>query len=161
MLQRWLKRFYWLEDAILLLIFFALLLLAFFQVGMRNLLDSGLLWADSALRILVLWLAFWGAVIGARRSQHIRMEIVTHYFPPRLRRIVLMVADLGCAVISALVTYYSAIFVWNERSYGDIAFASVPQWWCEAIIPLAFLLLTLRFLAQSARLLIRGEEGDL
>ena len=36
----------------------------------------------------------------------------------------------------------------DERSYGAIAFAQVPVWWCEAIIPLALAVIGLRFALQ-------------
>lgn len=147
-LRRLIHYFHQVEDAILVLIFACLVGLSVTQIVLRNFFDGGWIWADSALRILVLWLAFWGAGIAARHNQHIRIEIASHYFSPFIQRVLAALVDFACAVISAFVAWYSAIFVWNESQYGDMAFANIPQWWCEVVIPFAFVLLSMRFIAQ-------------
>ena len=45
------------EDTILVLLLVCLLGLAAYQVVARNLFDTGILWGDSLVRVLVLWLA--------------------------------------------------------------------------------------------------------
>jgi len=140
---------HWLEDAILVSLFLGLMGLAFAQISLRNFFHGGWPWADSALRVLVLWLALWGAGVAARYGHHIRIELAPHYLPPRLRRYNLVLCDFGCAVITGVIAWHSLLFVINEYSDGGIAFAQVPVWVCEMVMPLSLSLLALRFTAQS------------
>ena len=44
----------------------SILVMALIQIVLRNVFDSGLLWAESFLRILVLWIAILGAMVATR-----------------------------------------------------------------------------------------------
>jgi hypothetical protein len=44
-----------------------------------------------------------------------------------------------------VVAYHSARFVASEFEYGTSAFAGVPAWICELVIPAAFGLMALRY----------------
>lgn len=127
----------------------ALMGLAFAQIVMRNVFDGGWLWADNAVRLLLLWVALWGANVAARNGRHIRVELASHYLPKHWQPWLLAVCDFTCALISGFVAWHSAQFVLDEKQYGDIAFLNVPVWVCELIIPLAFVILALRFFGQS------------
>ncbi len=146
------------EDAVLVLIFSSLVGLAVTQIILRNFFEGGWIWVDSALRILVLWLAMWGASMAARHGHHIRIELAPHYLPKKWHRPNLVVCDLACAMISAVVAYYSALFVYDEYLNGDIAFAGVPVWVCELIIPVSLSLLAVRFFAQTIATAFRVEQ---
>jgi TRAP-type C4-dicarboxylate transport system permease small subunit len=56
-----------------------------------------------------------------------------------------VIVDLFAAGVCAVVAYHAARFVLMERSFGSIAFASVPTWICELILPLAFGIIALRY----------------
>jgi TRAP-type C4-dicarboxylate transport system permease small subunit len=157
-LHRLIKTLHWLEDAVLVFIFISLMGLAFAQIGMRNFFNGGWVWADPALRILVLWLAMWGASVAARHGHHIRIELAPHYLPQRWHRLNLIVCDFACAAISAVIAYYSIVFVIDEYSNGGIAFARVPVWVCETIIPVSLLILALRYAAQTLATILHTEE---
>ena len=53
------------------------------------------------------------------------------------------------ALVCVLIAYYSALLVQLEYGDGLYAFASVPVWLCEAIMPLAFAIMALRFLVSA------------
>ena len=157
-IKRAIKVLHGLEDAVLVIIFLVLMALAFTQIGLRNFFDGGWVWADSALRILVLWLAMWGASVASRHGHHIRIELAPYYLPKSWQRFNAILCDLACAIISGIVAYYSILFVIEEYSQGGIAFAHVPVWVCESIIPVSLTILTLRFSAQTLATILHTEE---
>ena len=157
-LVRLVKFLHWLEDAILVCLFIALIGLAFTQISLRNFFHGGWIWADAALRVLVLWLAMWGASVAARQGHHIRIELAPHYLPLRWRRYNLVLCDAACAMISGIIAYASVQFVIEESSQGGTAFAQVPVWVCELIIPVSLAILTLRFAVQALATALRVEE---
>jgi TRAP-type C4-dicarboxylate transport system permease small subunit len=53
------------------------------------------------------------------------------------------------ALICAAMAYFSLDFVMLEKSEGIIAFSGIPAWVCESIIPLAFAVISLRYLLLS------------
>ena len=134
-----------------LLMFFLLtaILLASSQIILRNFFDSGIFWADSALRILVLWIGMIGAMFASRHKKHIRIDILSHYLPEKLKHNIWRVTELITALVCAIVAYYSIQFIQFEYEDGLIAFANVPVWLCETIIPVAFIVMALRYLCYS------------
>ena len=56
------------EDSLMVILLSATILLAASQIVLRNLFDSGLIWADPTLRIMVLWLSLLGAIAATRRG---------------------------------------------------------------------------------------------
>jgi len=134
-----------------LLLFFLLtaILLASSQIILRNFFDSGIFWADSALRILVLWIGMIGAMFASRNKKHIRIDILSHYLPHKLQSNIWRITEFITAIVCAIVAYYSIEFIRLEYEDGQIAFANVPVWLCETIIPVAFIIMSLRYFFYS------------
>ena len=140
------------------LLFFLLnaILLASSQILLRNFFDSGIFWADSALRILVLWIGMIGAMYASRNRNHIRIDVLSNYLPAKLQQNISHVTDFITAIVCGIAAFYSIEFVQYEYEEGLIAFANVPVWLCAAIIPLAFIVMALRYLVYS--LMINSDE---
>lgn len=130
-----------------LLLFFLLtaILLACAQIILRNFFDMGIFWGDSALRIMVLWIGMIGAMFASRNKKHIRIDVLSHYLPVKIRDNIWRVTELITAVVCGVVAYYSIKFIQFEYEDGLIAFANVPVWLCETIIPFAFIVMSLRY----------------
>jgi len=148
-----------------LLLFFLLtaIFLACAQILLRNFFDSGIFWADSALRVLVLWIGMIGAMFASRKKKHIRIDILSHYLPHRLRSHLWRVTEMLTAIVCSIVAYYSIEFIKYEYADGLIAFANVPVWLCETIIPFAFIIMALRYFFYSLMpdYLLNPEPGDI
>ena len=66
-------------------------------------------------------------------------------------------------MVCAIVAYYSIEFIQYEYEDGLIAFANVPVWLCETIIPVAFIIMSLRYLCYSLMpgYSLNPEPGDI
>jgi TRAP-type C4-dicarboxylate transport system permease small subunit len=133
------------EDGLLIIALVVLIVLAGNQILMRNLWQSGLPWGDPLIRILVLWVGLLGAMVATRDDHHIRIDILSRWLSPRARALTQMITDLFTALVCALVAYHGGRFVLMDREAGIIAFAQVPAWLCELIVPLGFGIIALRF----------------
>lgn len=133
------------ETLLLATLLLSLILIAVTQIVMRNLAGGGLLWADAYTRISVLWLAMLGAMIGARRQSHLAMDAFVRFLPARWKSRMTRINNALTGLICFAAAWFSGDFLAREYRYGDLAFANVPNWWCEAIIPLAFLVIALRY----------------
>lgn len=134
-----------LEDAILVSLLAAMLVLASAQILARNFLQAGILWGDYLVRVMVLWVGLVGAMVAARRNQHISIDIVSRILPQRMKKAVNAVLNLFAAVVCGLVAYYSLRFVRLEYLDGAVALGAIPTWTLELIIPISFGVMTLRY----------------
>lgn len=138
------------EDAILVVLLMAMIGLAVAQILLRNLFEGGIVWGDILVRILVLWIGLLGAMVATRQKQHIRIDLIARFLPQRVQWGADTLADLFTGGICAVTAWFSFRFVLSEWDFGGIAFAGVPVWLCEAIIPFAFTIISLRFLILAA-----------
>ena len=145
MISRFLTLIHRLEDGLLALLLSGMILLASGQIILRNLLDLGFTWADPATRVLVLWVGLLGALAASREDKQISIDVLSRFMPPRLRLAAKAVTSLFTAVVSGIVAYHAVRFVLFEREAEVTAFAGIPAWLLEVIIPLAFGLIALRY----------------
>ena len=138
-----------LEDSLLIGLVAALLLVAVAQIILRNALGEGLLWAEPAMRIAVLWIAMVGAMVACREGGHIKINLFEMYVQGGARRVLASLAHLGACLTCAALTYASWLFVSYERMDGMTTFLNLPAWWFESILPVGFAVMTLRFLRDA------------
>jgi len=138
-----------LEDGLLALILGLIVLIAPLQILLRNFFEAGISWGDPLLRVLVLWVGILGALAATRGRRQISIDVLSHVIGERARSGVGTVTSLFTAVVCATVAYHSARFVASEFEYGTPAFAGVPAWACELVIPVAFGLIALRYALYS------------
>ncbi|MXW49798.1 MAG: TRAP transporter small permease [Gammaproteobacteria bacterium] len=137
------------EDGILALILAAMIALAAYQVIARNLFDTGLLWGDALVRVLVIWVAMIGAMVASRNDDHIRIDLLARFVPSRWQRLVKRFANAFTCAVMGLFAWHSYRFVRFEYEDGTLAFASVPAWACEAVLPVAAAVISLRYLLHT------------
>jgi len=143
---RLLRFFAAVEDGILVLLLSVMIGLAGYQIFARNLFDSGLSWADPLLRVLVLWVGLLGAMAATRDDNHITIDVLSRFLSDRHNAAVRVAVDLFTSCIAAFLTYQSVRLVIDEKDFGTVAFASVPTWICQLILPFAFGTIALRYL---------------
>lgn len=137
------------ENGVLVLMVLTLVVLAATQIVARFFFDSGWVWIDPATRALVLWTAMLGAVAAARDERHINLDAITRLLKGPWLRLARFVTFAFAAVVCGLIAYYSVGLVQLDRDSGTIAFAKVPAWMVELIMPTGFGLLALRFALRS------------
>lgn len=134
------------EDAVLVVIVAAMIALAASQIFLRNVLDGGIAWGDPLLRVLVLWVGLVGAMVATREDNQITIDVLSRFLPERLRQVTRCVTDLFTAAVCAILAWHGAHFVLLDWQDGVVAFAGVPAWACEIIIPVGFGAIALRYL---------------
>ena len=116
-----------------------MVVLAGAQILLRNLFGSGIDWADPLLRALVLWTAMLGALAAARDDKHIGLDLVTHFVHGRAKRVLRAIALTFAAAISAAMAWYGLNLVHARlMDPASVAFAGVPSWCVESILPVGF-----------------------
>jgi len=137
-----------LEDIIVGLILLTMMLFSLYQIFMRNIMESGFIWGDSFLRVMVLWLGLAGAILASRKGKQLSIDVLSQFIPFPYKVIIKKINLLFAAIICFIISYYSYLFVYLEYEDGTIAFENIPAWVTEVIIPIGFLIMGLKYITQ-------------
>jgi TRAP-type C4-dicarboxylate transport system permease small subunit len=134
------------EDGLLVCVLLGMIVLAFVQIILRNFAGTGFVWSDAMLRSMVLWIGMVGAMIATREDNHISVDLLTPLLSPRSKSAVRIFTDAFTSITCGLLTYASLQFLRDEYNGGAKAFAGIPNWVVESILPVAFAVISLRYL---------------
>jgi len=134
------------EDGLLVILLALMIASSSGQILLRNVFSSGMSDADPFARIMVLWVAMIGAVVAARNDKHINVDVLSRLLSSSNQRRVQTAIHVLSAAVCLLITYTSLQFVIAEFDAGSRAFASVPAWLAQSVIPLGFGLISLHYL---------------
>ena len=148
------------EDGILVSLLTVMIGLAGTQILLRNLWDSSIGWGDPLLRVTVMWVGLLGAMAASRDDNHITIDLVSRFLEGRAEAATRIITGLVSAVVCTALAWHGMRFVLFEREDQAIAFASVPAWMCELIIPVAFGIMALRFLTGVLAQLVPAVRGE-
>ena len=137
------------EDSILVGLLLLMIFMAVLQILLRDVFATGIVWSDVLVRILVLWVGLVGAMVASRQGRHINIDIMDRYLSERAKIVARFVVEFFTALICLIAAYYGLRFVQMEFSMGGRAFAKVPSWLCESIIPFAFMVMAVRYILLS------------
>lgn len=160
MLTRGIRILHHIEDGLLVFILLTMITLAFSQIVMRNFFGTGIVLLDPILRIMVLWVGLLGALVASRQRKQISVDVLTRILPPTLKTLSFIITRTFAAIVSGIIAWHSWIFVYDEWMLGTKAFAMVPAWLAEIIIPFGFSVIALRYTIQSLMTAVRCARGD-
>jgi C4-dicarboxylate transporter DctQ subunit len=135
-----------LETALVTILLSLMILMAFSQIVLRNFFSSGIDWSDALVRYLVVWVTFVGAAIATREGKHITFDFLSRWLTGTNTMAIQALSNFFSTVICSLLTVAAAKFIWFEAQMGSTTFLNLPVWVPELIMPIAFGLMTLRFL---------------
>lgn len=159
-LARLIKIVTWTENALLISMLGLMVSLAAVQILSRNFLGMSIFGADQMLRLMVLWVAFLGAVAASREGKHIHVDAIARWLPDRIRAGVAAVTDLFTLVVCLALAWQALRFMQSARESGEMAFGALPVWVTAFILPLAFTLIALRYALRLVHHVqqVRGRE---
>ena len=147
------------EDGILISLLTAMIGLAGTQILLRNLWDTSVGWGDPLLRVTVMWVGLLGAMAASRDDNHISIDLVSRFLEGRAEAATRIITGLFSSIVCMVLAWHGMRFVLFEREDQAIAFASVPAWMCELIIPVAFGIMALRFLTGVLAQIVPAARG--
>jgi TRAP-type C4-dicarboxylate transport system permease small subunit len=137
------------ESYLLSFCLLTMLFIGALQVVLRNFFSTGLDWGDMLVRCLVLWVGFTGASIATRRSRHINIEVISRLISnQKFSSLRFRLVNIVAFIISALLLNASIHYIFLEAENNMTAFLGVPTWVVFIIVPVSFLLISLRLLIQ-------------
>ena len=102
---------------------------------------------------MVLWLAMIGAVAACRENRHIRIDAISHLMSDRTVGYARLLVDTFAALVCAVVAWHAWRYLQLEIEFEETVLVDTPAWMAHVIVPVAFALLSYRFLVAV------GKEG--
>ena len=134
------------ENSVLVFLLSGMILLAVGQIVLRELFSTGFGWADELIRLMVLWLAMVGSIAACRDDRHIRIDALSHLLPKSVVNVTQMLVDVFAAIVCAVIAWQAYRYLQIEIEYEDIVLVDTPAWVAHMIMPLAFALISYRFI---------------
>ena len=122
-----------------------MIVLAFGQIVLREVFETGFVWADELIKLMVLWLAMIGAVAASRDDRHIRIDVLSQILPDGVIKYARVLVDVFAAVVSAVVAWQAWRYLQLEIEFEDQVLIDTPAWIAHVIVPFAFALISYRF----------------
>ena len=153
------------ENAALVVLLGAMILIGVTQIVLREVFQTSIIWADDLVKLIVLWLAMVGAVAATRDNRHIRIDALSHLLSDKVVAGVRLLVDLFTAVVCAVIAWNSWLYLQVEIEYDVTVLTTVdaPAWIAHVVLPVAFALISYRFLVLVLRGivgLVSGEEAS-
>jgi len=148
-LKSLIRKLHRVEDSILAILLFGMIFLAASQIFLRNLFDSGIVWADPLLRVMVLWIGLLGALAATRENKHISIDLLLRYLSEKMRDATKVFINLFSSIVAAIIAYHSVRFVMMDYDAQSVAFSNIPSWILELILPISFGFISLRFMLHA------------
>ena len=123
-----------------------MILLAVGQIVLREMFSTGFVWADELLKLMVLWLAMVGSIAACRDNRHIRIDVLSHLLPKPVVKVTQMIVDIFAAIVCAVIARQAYRYLQLEIEFEDNVLIDTPAWMAHAIMPLAFALISYRFI---------------
>ena len=134
------------EEKVLCLLLAVMIILACLQIVLRSVFSGGLLWIDPLLRYLVLWCGLLGAVSATSQGKHIALDITGNRIPRSVEPWLILTTNVFCTLAGSGLTWAGVVFLKGEIEGGGQGPISLPLWFWNGIFPLAFGLITMKYL---------------
>ncbi|MFQ5610089.1 MAG: TRAP transporter small permease [Woeseiaceae bacterium] len=147
------------ENAALVILLSAMMLLAVGQIVLREIFETGFVWADELVKLMVLWLAMIGSIAAARENRHIRIDALSHVLPGGVVKVTRIVVDLFAAGVCGAIAWHAYRWTLLEIEFEESVLIDTPAWIAHLVVPVAFAVIAYRFVV-SVIAKIAGVDGE-
>lgn len=144
-MKRLFKRFNYLEEVVLVVLFPIMVVTIFVATMIRYLTTLSLVWAEELARYCMVWIGFLGASLGIQKNAHIGVEALVSRLPERFKPSLTIFRTLVIILFNILILIFSLQIIWSQIQTEQVSPAlQIPIGIAYAAIPVGMVLMTLR-----------------
>ncbi len=137
--------------------------IALAAVVFRFVLNDPFIWSDEAVKLVFAWFCFAGMSVIARRSMHLRVDVIDHFVGPRMKTGLRLFAHLFVLGTAGLL-FVTGIQLCITQAGNQFASMPISRAWSFAALPVGALLMAQRVLvlvrADVTALRAGGKAGE-
>ena len=154
---RWLDRN--IENVIGVALFIVMTAFLTYQVSSRYILNLSLAWTEELSMYCLIWVCYMGASAAVRERKHLRITMAFEWCSPKTRKIVDILSNIvSCGfcffLLIGTTEMLALILQGNQVSAGS----GLPKWIPNLGLPIAFGLMVIRFIQDTAQLVREYKE---
>ena len=136
-----------------LLVFYTMLVVTMaVEVVRREVFAYSSIWGEEIVRYSFIYLVWIGAAAAVKERAHIRIDVLFHAVPPRLKAALYLFGDIVMAVVAVFALYWSFETVQVSWRFGSVSHGlRVSMVWFLAAVPLGFALVMVRLIQSFLR----------
>ncbi len=150
-----------LEEILLVVCILIMVSVIFLQVVMRYIINNPLSWSEELARVLFIWASWLGISFAQKRSEHIKIVLVTDFLKGKMKAAVLVLADLcTLGILGVLVVKGFQI---TDRMFEMASITpalSIPRWVIYASVPVSCALMSIRVVREMALRFWNGNSEE-
>jgi TRAP-type C4-dicarboxylate transport system permease small subunit len=133
-----------------LLVFYVLLVAAMaVEVVRREVFSYSSIWGEEIVRYSFIYLAWIGAAAAVKERAHIRIDVIIHYVPVRVKALIYILGDLVMFGVAVIALYWSFETVAVSWKFGSVSHGlRISMVYFLSAVPIGFALIIFR-LSQS------------
>ena len=137
----------------LLLIFYVMLVITMaIEVLRREIFSYSSIWGEEIVRYSFIYLAWIGAAAAVKERAHIRIDVIMHYVPPRLKALLYIFGDLVMLFVAVIALYWSWEAVHISAKFGSVTDGlRISKVWFLMAVPAGFALMIWRLFQSFSR----------
>ena len=125
--------------------------IALTAVFFRFVLNDPFIWSDEAIKLVFAWFCFAGMSVIARRSMHLRVDVIDHLVGPRAKTMLRLFANLFVLGTAGLL-FVTGVQLCYTQAGNQFASMPISRAWSFAALPIGALLM-----AQRVVVLVRAD----
>ena len=136
-----------------LLVFYTMLVATMFiEVTRRELFAYSSIWGEEIVRYSFIYLAWIGCASAVKERGHIRIDVIFHYVPYRVKALLYIFGDIVMVIVSVIALYWSYETVHVSAKFGSVTHGlRISQVWFLRAVPIGFSLVLLRLIQSFLR----------
>ena len=120
------------------------------QVLFRYVFSHPLAWTQELAQYAFIWMVYLGGGLGVRRGVHLRVSLIEHWFPPRLRRMLPLLSTAVSMILAMVFLIVGGIMVWRTWPHRSPAMG-LPMGSIYLIFPISGVVLALCLVEEACR----------
>ncbi|WP_392455586.1 TRAP transporter small permease [Chryseomicrobium aureum] len=141
--------------SLIILIFIAMTVIVFSQVVLRYGFGMNISWADEFSRFSMVWLAFLGAAVGIKYSEHTRIDFFINLLPLKGRVIIEIINKIIMIIFMLIISLYTILTLENSLKLMTPAL-QIPTGLIQLIIPFSGIVMIIYLIIQIVDLIKYG-----
>ncbi|WP_163538462.1 TRAP transporter small permease [Gracilibacillus sp. YIM 98692] len=146
-MQKVILYFDWIEKVIVASGIFLTSVIIFVNVVLRYFFDSGVVWAEEAVRYIIIYIVMLGSSLAITKNEHIAVSIFETSSVKWFAHMIYALQNFASLAFTFIVTYLGWGIVESLRATSQISPAmQIPMWWVYLIFPLSTGLMSIRLI---------------
>lgn len=140
------------EDIALIVLLSLLVVISVSQLFL-NMFNAGVIWFDSLLKYLVLWIGMIAASIATYDDKHIKIDLIGRFTKGRIRTFVTIITNIFAGIVCVVLFVISIDYIVKiEYTSSDPSpFLGFRRWALIIAMPFGFGLMSIKFIILGIR----------